>query len=151
MKKFINEYVANGFDGNKAMKQVSPNLTDNNALSVKTCRWLSDPNIIDGIMLKLKGLNLTSDKIEGLIKARMVKIICDKSSRDADSINAGNSLARLTKLIDGNNTQNVTIFSDIKSDLAKLRTKDRIPNTHENQKPDITNSKPGNDLEKPDV
>ncbi len=123
VEKFIDEYTTNGFNGIEAIKAVSPNLDDRMAINVKACRWLSSPEIIEGIVSRLKQANITDDNIKDIIKARLLKIILDSKSDDRNAINGSMVLSKVLGLLkDSENVQSISIFNDIDKLLPNVKS-----------------------------
>jgi len=134
--KFTTEYIQRGFKGKEAMREISPELTDK-ALSNKTHRWLSSPEVIAEISQKIKKLDLTQDKVKDIIRTRLIKIIIEEQSKDSDAIQAGNVLAKLEDLLreSGNS---IAIFND-RSKVEALIQKRNIE-VSTNKDPIISNN-----------
>jgi len=97
VKLFADEYIANGYDAKKAMRKVSPNLTEG-SVRVKAYRWIASPEVIDEIVSRIEALKLTPEKVKSLIYNRMLNIINSRRSKDSDSVQASHLLARIEKL-----------------------------------------------------
>lgn len=120
IKKFAQKYVETGFNGKEAIKAISPEL-DNKALSVKKCRWLSSPEVIDEINSLVASLGITPEKSKNITIGRLVKIIIDESSKDSDAINAGMVLAKLDgRMKESGNTNNI-VLNDLLGDLSTVK------------------------------
>ena len=113
VNKFADEYIGSNFNRTKAMKSVSPNL-EGNSLRVMACRWLHSPQVLETIVKKVNALNLTPEKVKGVLSARLMDIILSYEGKEADVIGASNLLAKLKKLTSDNlQATQINIYQDV--------------------------------------
>ena len=113
MDKFAEEYIGSNFNGQHAMKSISPKL-EGGSLRTMTSRWLHSPEVLSTICEKLAKLNLTPDKVKKVISARLLDIILSYKNKDGDVIGASSLLAKLEKLTNDNvQATQVNVYQDI--------------------------------------
>lgn len=113
--KFAEEYITD-YNAQRAMHNLSPHL-DENALRVKTSRWLHSEEVWE-VIASLIRTKLSPESAGGIVEVKLLKIIHNPRTKDSDIIRACELYCKLKALL--------TDKLDIKTETIDPKTQEFI-------------------------